>query len=144
MVTADGKACVDRNECLLDNPCLNGGLCINRDPEYECRCRAGFTGRRCGGVAEPQVLRLSMGALAAILVCLLIILSEWNGAARQAEGAEEPARTGGRMLPGGTSSAGRGDERRDSDAPGDGLASGALEPPSLVYFISLHAHFGYQ
>ena len=49
---------------------------MNRDPEFECQCRAGFTGRRCGGKAEQQVLRLSMGALAAILVCLLIILSE--------------------------------------------------------------------
>jgi len=74
VVTPDGKSCVDRNECLLDNPCLNGGICVNRDPEYVCRCLDGYTGQRCEGMAEEQVLRLSMGALAAILVCLLIIL----------------------------------------------------------------------
>lgn len=68
---------MDRNECL-DLPCLNGGTCINQEPRlrYRCICPDGYWGENCELIQEGQVLKFSMGALAAILVCLLIILSE--------------------------------------------------------------------
>ncbi|XP_044596396.1 neural-cadherin isoform X6 [Cotesia glomerata] len=71
----DGKGCTDKNECI-DYPCLNGGRCINQDPRlrYRCICPDGFWGENCELVQEGQTLKLSMGALAAILVCLLVIL----------------------------------------------------------------------
>ncbi|CAG2063933.1 unnamed protein product, partial [Timema podura] len=77
IVSPDNKGCTDKNECL-DVPCLNGGTCINQDPRhrYRCVCPGGFWGENCELVQEGQTLKLSMGALAAILVCLLIILSK--------------------------------------------------------------------
>lgn len=77
-MTPDRKGCVDKNECL-DSPCRNGGVCLNQDPRirYRCICPDGFWGENCELVQEGQKLKLGMGALAAILVCLLIILSEY-------------------------------------------------------------------
>nr|CAD7572875.1 unnamed protein product [Timema californicum] len=74
-VSADGKGCTDKNECL-DQPCLNGGTCINQDPRhrYRCICPGGFWGDNCELVQEGQTLKLGVGALAAILICLLTIL----------------------------------------------------------------------
>jgi hypothetical protein len=68
---------MDRNECL-DLPCLNGGTCVNKEPRlrYHCICPDGYWGENCESIQEGQVLKFSMGALAAILVCLLIILGE--------------------------------------------------------------------
>lgn len=79
VMSPDAKGCMDRNECL-DLPCLNGATCINLEPRlrYRCICPDGFWGENCELVQEGQTLKLSMGALAAILVCLLIILSEHN------------------------------------------------------------------
>ncbi|XP_066902324.1 neural-cadherin isoform X6 [Halyomorpha halys] len=75
IVSADGKGCSDKNECL-ESPCRNGGTCINQDPRlrYRCECLDGYWGENCELLQEGQTLRLGMGALAAILVCLLIIL----------------------------------------------------------------------
>ncbi|XP_037905049.1 neural-cadherin isoform X5 [Hermetia illucens] len=75
IMSPDGKGCMDRNECL-DLPCLNGATCINLEPRlrYRCICPDGFWGENCELIQEGQTLKLSMGALAAILVCLLIIL----------------------------------------------------------------------
>lgn len=77
VVSPDAKGCTDKDECL-DLPCLNGGTCINQEPRlrYRCICPDGFWGENCELIQEGQTLKLSMGALAAILVCLLIILSE--------------------------------------------------------------------
>lgn len=77
ITSPDSKGCMDRNECL-DLPCLNGGTCINQEPRlrYLCKCPDGFWGENCELIQEGQVLKLSMAALAAILVCLLIILRE--------------------------------------------------------------------
>ena len=74
-MTPDGKSCVDRNECL-DNPCHNGGTCINRETveRYSCLCPGGFSGDNCELMQEEQILRMSMGALAIILICLLLIM----------------------------------------------------------------------
>lgn len=79
IMTPDRKGCVDKNECL-DSPCRNGGVCLNQDPRirYRCICPDGFWGENCELVQEGQKLKLGMGALAAILVCLLIILSKFH------------------------------------------------------------------
>ena len=78
-MTPDGKSCVDRNECL-DNPCHNGGTCINRETveRYSCLCPSGFSGDNCELMQEEQILRMSMGALAIILICLLLIMGRWS------------------------------------------------------------------
>ncbi|XP_048486050.1 neural-cadherin isoform X3 [Plutella xylostella] len=73
VLSGDGKGCVDKNECLYF-PCRNGGSCSNREPGYRCHCPEGFWGENCELVQEGRTLKLSMGALAAILVCLLIIM----------------------------------------------------------------------
>lgn len=75
----DGKGCTDKNECL-DQPCLNGGKCINQEPKlrYRCICPDGFWGENCELVQEEQTLKLSIGAFAAIVICLTIIFCKYN------------------------------------------------------------------
>lgn len=77
VVSSEGKGCVDRNECL-DMPCLNGGTCINQEPRlrYRCVCPENFWGENCEFMKERQALKLSTSALAAVIACLLIIISE--------------------------------------------------------------------
>ncbi|KAH6948568.1 hypothetical protein HPB50_025155 [Hyalomma asiaticum] len=77
-VTENGKNCTDADECLTE-PCLNGGTCMNRPhgEGFYCLCPDGFGGDLCGALRQEKIMRLSMAALAAILVCLLNILSEW-------------------------------------------------------------------
>ncbi|KAG8290733.1 beta-catenin binding [Homalodisca vitripennis] len=73
--TADGRDCVDENECK-DNPCRNGGVCIIQEPRirYLCVCPAGFLGKKYDVAQEIHTVKLGMGALATILGCLLLIL----------------------------------------------------------------------
>ena len=52
-------------------------MCINREPFYVCDCPDGYLVENCEFHQQGQIVRLSMGALAAILVCLLVILSEF-------------------------------------------------------------------
>lgn len=79
VVSSEGKGCVDRNECL-DMPCLNGGTCINQEPRlrYRCVCPENFWGENCMFMKERQALKLSTSALAAVIACLLIIISKFG------------------------------------------------------------------
>jgi hypothetical protein len=59
-------------------PCLNGGTCINQEPRlrYRCVCPENFWGENCMFMKERQALKLSTSALAAVIACLLIIISK--------------------------------------------------------------------
>ncbi|XP_050303597.1 neural-cadherin-like [Anthonomus grandis grandis] len=74
VISADSTDCIDKDECL-DLPCLNGGTCINLEPifKYRCNCPAEYWGENCEILLEGQILKLSIGAFAAILVCLCIM-----------------------------------------------------------------------
>lgn len=38
---------VDLNECSGDNPCLNGGTCVDLPGRYACNCAPGYNGTNC-------------------------------------------------------------------------------------------------
>eukprot|EP00494_Astrolonche_serrata_P000404 UN00408 len=37
----------DNCESCVINHCLNGGICINGDSDYTCKCPPDYTGKRC-------------------------------------------------------------------------------------------------
>ena len=75
VLSPNKEACIDKDECL-NNPCQNGGICRNKEPLYLCDCPKGFYGNNCEVLREGMTVKLSYGAMAAILVCLLIILGQ--------------------------------------------------------------------
>ena len=36
----------DIDECQK-SPCQNGGVCTNKEGDYKCSCKSGFTGKNC-------------------------------------------------------------------------------------------------
>ncbi len=81
-ISAGDKRCVDKNECL-EKPCVNNGFCENLGPEspygYRCICTEGFLGHNCELHQQEQSIQLGLGALAAILVCILLISGKCTG-----------------------------------------------------------------
>lgn len=73
-ISQDGKGCVDRNKCL-DQPCLNGGLCVNQDSlsHYRCICPLTHWGDNCEYSNQNQTLKLGAGAVFTIFVSIVII-----------------------------------------------------------------------
>merc|ERR1719365_248022 len=43
MPSNDGKSCVDVNECKLDKNLCKGGVCINTEGSFICRCPPGLS-----------------------------------------------------------------------------------------------------
>ena len=39
-------AAVDYDECV-NNPCQNGGICVNNFGSYNCLCPIGYSGKNC-------------------------------------------------------------------------------------------------
>ena len=75
-----GNECNPINECL-SNPCKNGGKCDDQIDRFTCKCLDAWKGDFCTIEQRPVMkppLRFSVGAIIAILVCLLLILSEYR------------------------------------------------------------------
>ncbi|XP_078480085.1 fibrillin-2-like [Lampetra fluviatilis] len=62
-LTADGRNCLDHDECSTTNMCLNG-MCINEDGSFKCICKPGFylvpSGRYCLDIDECQTHGICM------------------------------------------------------------------------------------
>ena len=75
-----GNDCNTINECL-SNPCKNGARCLDQMNRFTCVCTAGWKGTFCEIEQRPvrkPPLKFSVGAIIAILVCLLLILSKYR------------------------------------------------------------------
>lgn len=57
---------LDLNYCGRHQPCVNGGTCMNTEPdEYDCACPPGYSGKNCqiGETLQPlPLLHLPAGA----------------------------------------------------------------------------------
>lgn len=38
---------VDKNECLIEGLCENGGTCVDTQGSYKCKCILGWGGQNC-------------------------------------------------------------------------------------------------
>uniref|UniRef100_T1ILH8 Neural-cadherin n=1 Tax=Strigamia maritima TaxID=126957 RepID=T1ILH8_STRMM len=66
--------CVDIDECEDIHICENGGTCNNLLGGFLCHCPPTHTGKFCEVFQEKHEVKLSMGALAAILASFFAIL----------------------------------------------------------------------
>lgn len=76
--TRSSGVCVNINECL-ENPCQNGGTCIDRDRvrRYDCICAFGYTGHDCElELLASGIITPSRDFIIAIIVCLFMLLGE--------------------------------------------------------------------
>lgn len=76
--TRSGGTCVNVNECL-NNPCLHGGKCVDRDPvrRYDCICTFGYAGHDCElELLASGIIMPSRDFIIAIIVCLFLLLGE--------------------------------------------------------------------
>lgn len=48
-----GKFCQEDIDECLEEPCRNGGKCINTPGSFVCRCPVGFEGRFCEARSNP-------------------------------------------------------------------------------------------
>ena len=69
--------CKPIDECD-SSPCLNGGKCVELVIGFRCDCLDGYIGSICGTekAAVITTLGLDLGAILAMILCLIIIISK--------------------------------------------------------------------
>ena len=74
----EGGICVPITDCSI--PRCNFGYCVvTSDGMWRCVCDEGYTGVDCNepaAVGQPYVVSITEGAIAAIVICLLVLLCE--------------------------------------------------------------------
>ncbi|XP_064079326.1 neural-cadherin-like isoform X1 [Macrobrachium nipponense] len=69
--------CLNINECELWQPCHQGGICRDLEPDmggYACDCVGSYSGKNCDLLLEETVLKPSTDFVVAIVICLLVLL----------------------------------------------------------------------
>ena len=78
----DGSSCVLITDCSIPR-CSGNGYCVVVGGSWLCHCDEGWSGDDCSieggttGRRTEDAVTLSTAGIAAIVVCLLIFLSEW-------------------------------------------------------------------
>ena len=67
--------CENIDECL-DYPCIHG-TCQDLPNGFVCVCHDGYEGDLCPAKRESAVAHVSMGAILAIIICLLVLLCKF-------------------------------------------------------------------
>ncbi|XP_066975574.1 neural-cadherin-like [Macrobrachium rosenbergii] len=74
VLSKDHMRCVQVDVCFHD-PCMNGGTCFVQESSYTCSCPQDYHGTNCQLANEPSDPRVSLGALAIIIFCMIIIIA---------------------------------------------------------------------
>ncbi|XP_068200505.1 neural-cadherin-like [Palaemon carinicauda] len=74
VLSKDHMRCVQVDVCFHD-PCLNGGTCFVQESSYTCSCPQGYQGTNCQLAYEPANSRVTLGAMAILIFCLIIIIA---------------------------------------------------------------------
>ena len=68
--------CIDINECAA-RPCIHGD-CVDLVNDFNCNCHDGWEGKVCNSQKLVAAAVLSTGAILAIVICLIILLSKYT------------------------------------------------------------------
>ena len=73
--------CIDINECAA-RPCIHGD-CVDLVNDFNCNCHDGWEGKVCNSQKLVAAAVLSTGAILAIVICLIILLSKYTSRQRK-------------------------------------------------------------
>ncbi|CAH1254682.1 FBN2 [Branchiostoma lanceolatum] len=75
-IQADGRTCLDIDECADNSTSCVNGLCTNTIGSYNCTCNSGYrknpSTQNCAGLSIGAIVGISLGAAAAVLITAVV------------------------------------------------------------------------